>query len=115
LNHYNENVRADLEVRPPQGGIATQHLDAYLDEFSLRFNRRASKNRGLLFYRLVIQCLETNPLTYETIVLSRRGQRGKLRGRAAGAPSTAAPGSLPDDDIPFLAATRMRPASPWRS
>lgn len=65
-----------------QGGLAKQHLDAYLDEFVFRFNRRASKNRGLVFYRLLQQCLQTHPRTYETIVLSRRGQRGLRRGPA---------------------------------
>lgn len=65
-----------------QGGLARQHLDAYLDEFTFRFNRRASRNRGLVFYRLLQQCLSTRPLTRETIVFSRRGQRGKVRGPA---------------------------------
>jgi transposase-like protein len=65
-----------------QGGLAKQHLDAYLDEFVFRFNRRAARNRGLVFYRLLQQCLQTHPRSYETIVLSRRGQRGKRRGPA---------------------------------
>ena len=43
------------------GGFARQHLDAYLDEFTFRFNRRASKARGLIFYRLLVQCLNTRP------------------------------------------------------
>jgi transposase-like protein len=67
-----------------QGGLAKQHLDAYLDEFVFRFNRRASKNRGLVFYRLLEQCLKTRPRSYDTIVLSRRGQRGKVRGPTPG-------------------------------
>lgn len=36
-----------------QGGVATEQLEYYLDEFTFRFNRRASKARGLLFYRLL--------------------------------------------------------------
>jgi len=36
-----------------QGAVTDQHLDAYLDEFVFRFNRRYSRNRGLLFWRLV--------------------------------------------------------------
>jgi transposase-like protein len=55
-------------------------LDSYLDEFSFRFNRRASRNRGLVFYRLLQQCLHTRPLGYEDIVFSRRPERGKVRG-----------------------------------
>lgn len=65
-----------------QGGLARQHLDAYLDEFVFRFNRRASRNRGLVFYRLLEQCLRTKPLSGSDIVMSRRGQRGARRGPA---------------------------------
>lgn len=36
-----------------QGAVADQHLDAYLDEFVFRYNRRHARNRGLLFWRLV--------------------------------------------------------------
>jgi len=36
-----------------QGAVTDQHLDAYLDEFVFRFNRRHSRDRGLLFWRLV--------------------------------------------------------------
>jgi transposase-like protein len=34
-----------------QGAVTHEHLDYYLDEFTLRFNRRRSANRGKLFYR----------------------------------------------------------------
>lgn len=44
-----------------QGAVRSQHLDAYLDEFVFRFNRRSSGSRGLLFYRLV--CELTDPRT----------------------------------------------------
>src|SRR3989344_3892798 len=36
-----------------QGGIQTTHLQEYLDEFVFRFNRRTSRSRGKLFYRLI--------------------------------------------------------------
>jgi transposase-like protein len=65
-----------------QGGLARQHLDSYLDKFSFRFNRRASRNRRLVFYRLLQQCLQTRPLGYEDIVFSRRPERGAVRGPA---------------------------------
>jgi len=39
-----------------------QYLDYYLDEFTFRFNRRTSKSRGMLFYRLVQQALMTDPV-----------------------------------------------------
>ena len=43
------------------GAVRWQHLDAYLDEFVFRFNRRGSKARGLLFYRLLEGAVATDP------------------------------------------------------
>jgi hypothetical protein len=43
-------------------------LDYYLDEFVFRFNRRTSKSRGLLFYRLLQQAVVTPPVTYKKII-----------------------------------------------
>ncbi len=42
-----------------QGAVADQHLDAYLDEFVFRYNRRHARNRGLLFWRLVCSLTDT--------------------------------------------------------
>lgn len=50
-----------------QGSVKPHLLDAYLDEFSFRFNRRTSRSRGLLFYRLLQQVVETDPATYAQI------------------------------------------------
>ena len=41
--------------------VSDQHLPYYLDEFTFRFNRRTSKARGLLFYRLLQQAMDTDP------------------------------------------------------
>jgi hypothetical protein len=41
--------------------LSRQHLPYYLDEFTFRFNRRKSKARGLLFYRLLQQAVDTDP------------------------------------------------------
>ena len=46
------------------GAVQPAQLDHYLDEFVFRFNRRASRSRGLLFYRLLEQAIATAPLTY---------------------------------------------------
>lgn len=45
-----------------QGGIHLSHLDYYLDEFTFRFNRRTSRSRGKLFYRLVQQAVAIGPV-----------------------------------------------------
>jgi len=50
------------------GSVQPEHLDAYLDEFVFRFNRRTSGSRGLLFYRLLQQAVVTGPVTYADIV-----------------------------------------------
>ena len=44
-----------------QGAVSHKHLDYYLDEFTFRFNRRKSKSRGKLFYRLVQQAVAVDP------------------------------------------------------
>ncbi len=46
-----------------QGSVHPTHLPYYLDEFVFRFNRRTSRSRGLLFYRLVQQALAVDPVT----------------------------------------------------
>lgn len=51
------------------GSVQPEHLDAYLDEFVFRFNRRTSSSRGMLFYRLMQQAVATDPVTYADIVL----------------------------------------------
>lgn len=38
-----------------------KHLAYYLDEYAFRFNRRNSKARGMLFYRLLQQAVATDP------------------------------------------------------
>lgn len=50
-----------------QGAVEAQHLDAYLNEFTFRFNRRRSQARGLLFYRLLDQAVHIPPVTFKTI------------------------------------------------
>jgi hypothetical protein len=48
--------------------VSDKHLDYYLDEYTLRFNRCASKARGLLFFRLLQQPVGTPPVTRRGIV-----------------------------------------------
>jgi hypothetical protein len=51
-----------------QGAVTPEHLDYYLDEFTFRFNRRRSANRGKLFYRLAQQAVAIDPLPYKSMV-----------------------------------------------
>ena len=50
-----------------QDGVGAKHLDYYLDEFTFRFNRRKSKKRGKLFYRLVQQAVQVDPISWDEI------------------------------------------------
>jgi transposase-like protein len=43
-----------------QSAIRPSHLTYYLDEYTFRFNRRNSKAKGLLFYRLMEQVIACN-------------------------------------------------------
>ena len=45
-----------------QGAVQHSHLEYYLDEYTFRFNRRTSKSRGLLFYRLISQAIDLGPV-----------------------------------------------------
>lgn len=51
-----------------QGAVAPWQLPYYLDEFTFRFNRRTSKSRGKLFFRLMQQAVNTPPATYEAMI-----------------------------------------------
>jgi hypothetical protein len=51
-----------------QGRVDAEHMQAYLDEFCFRFNRRHSRTRGLLFHRLLQYAAATPPLTYRQLV-----------------------------------------------
>jgi transposase-like protein len=51
-----------------QGAVSVEHLDYYLDEFTFRFNRRKSRSRGKLFFRLAQQAVAVEPVTYRSIV-----------------------------------------------
>jgi transposase-like protein len=52
----------------PQEAVSFEHLDDYLDEFTFRFNRRTSRHRGKLFYRLVQQAVAVDPVPYKRLI-----------------------------------------------
>lgn len=58
-----------------QGAVSSEHLDYYLDEFTFRFNRRASRHRGKLFYRLLQQAMAVEPAPYAAVIKHVRGRR----------------------------------------
>jgi len=84
-----------------QGSVDNAHMIHYLNEFAFRFNRRKSRSRGMLFYRVMELAIHHDPVRYQDLVATRR------------------PRSVP----PVPPRTRGRPASldrapadrPWRS
>jgi transposase-like protein len=58
-----------------QGAVSPEHLDYYLDEFTFRFNRRTSRHRGKLFFRLLQQAVATSPTPYSKIAKHVRGSK----------------------------------------
>lgn len=84
-----------------QGAVAGDHLQAYLDEFAFRFNRRRSEFRGLLFRRLLEQAVQVGPVTYQSLVVNPSPKRTKPRPPRA---RRVGPSSL---------AVQLR-ARPWR-
>lgn len=51
-----------------QGGVSRAQIEYYLDEFTFRFNRRLSKYRGKLFYRLLQQAVAVDPVPFRELV-----------------------------------------------
>ena len=67
-----------------QGAVSHKYLDYYLDEFTFRFNRRSSKSRGKLFFRLAQQAVAVDPAPYERILCrSSEKFKGKAQSVAA--------------------------------
>lgn len=64
-----------------QGAVEGDHVQVYLDEFAFRFNRRASKARGLLFYRLLEQAVAAPPVTYRSLVVNSKPRPRKRAGQ----------------------------------
>ena len=58
-----------------QGSVEEAHLQSYLDEFVFRFNRRRSRSRGLVFYRLLELAVGHDPVRYHDIVAGKRPRK----------------------------------------
>jgi len=50
-----------------QGAVSEKYIQYYLDEFSFRFNRRLSRHRGKLFYRMIQQAVIQEAITMDEI------------------------------------------------
>ena len=82
-----------------QGSVDEAHLPAYLDEFVFRFNRRSSRSRGLVFYRVLELAAGHDPVRFRDLLAGKKPRP---------APATWGLGHPP---------TLERPAAnrPWRT
>ena len=55
-----------------QGAVEEPHLSSYLDEFVFRFNRRRSRSRGMVFYRVLELAVAHDPVRYRELILNPR-------------------------------------------
>ena len=67
-----------------QGAVSHKHLGYYLDEYTFRFNRRKSKSRGKLFFRLAQQAVAVGPTPYDEIVQQTHRIPQKTKPQAVG-------------------------------
>jgi transposase-like protein len=82
-----------------QGSVDEAHLPAYLNEFVFRFNRRRSRSRGLVFYRVLELAAGHDPVRFRDLLAGKKPRP---------APATWGLGHPP---------TLERPAAnrPWRT
>ena len=57
------------------GSVDTAHLPAYMNEFVFLFNRRRSRSRGLVFYRLLQLAVDHDPVRYHDLIITKRPER----------------------------------------
>lgn len=81
-----------------QGSTDPAHLPAYLDEFAFRFNRRRSRSRGLLFYRLLELAVAHEPVRYRDLIANPAPHGRPPSARGTGHPPTL---DRPREDRPW--------------
>jgi len=58
-----------------QGAVGDGHLPSYLNEFVFRFNRRTSRSRGMVFYRVLELAVTHAPVRYDDLIVTRRPRK----------------------------------------
>ena len=88
-----------------QGSVDDAHLASYLNEFVFRFNRRRSRSRGMVFYRVLELAVAHDPVRYQDLIATKRPR--------AVLPTPPLPGSQARGHPPSL---ERPPANrPWRT
>jgi transposase-like protein len=84
-----------------QGAVDESHLSSYLDEFVFRFNRRRSRSRGMVFYRVLELAADHDPVRYRDLIVNPQRRAAPRRPP----PTRGKPPSL----------ERPRADRPWRT
>lgn len=58
-----------------QGSAEPAHLHSYLNEFVFRFNRRHSRSRGMVFYRVLELAVGHKPVRYKDLIATERPRK----------------------------------------
>ncbi len=82
-----------------QGSVDDAHLGSYLNEFVFRSNRRHSRSRGMVFYRVLELAAAHDPVRYKDMIASERPRKvppahaaeGAWEAAELGAPSRQPP------------------------
>ena len=76
-----------------QGAVDAAHLPSYLNEFVFRFNRRLSRSRGMLFYRVLELAVAHDPVRYQALTrtTSPKAKKPKPPGKRGHPPSLERP------------------------
>jgi transposase-like protein len=85
-----------------QGAIEQAHLASYLNEFVFRFNRRRSRSRGLVFYRVLQLAVAHDPVRYRDLIANPR-------------PGTRPPHPPPPTRGSLASLERPPAERPWRA
>ena len=91
-----------------QGAVDNAHLPSYLNEFVFRFNRRRSRSRGLVFYRVLELAATHDPVRFRDLIATPQPDRRSPvpPGRRGRPPSLDRPGA----NRPWRRAARGTPA-----
>ena len=60
-----------------QGSVEPAHLASHLKEFVFRFNRRRSRSRGMVFYRVLELAVAHDPVRYQDLIATSRPRAGR--------------------------------------
>jgi hypothetical protein len=56
----------------PRRAVPAHHVPSYMNEFVFRFNRRRSRSRGLVFYRLLELAVDHDPVRHSELIATKR-------------------------------------------